>query len=150
MQDRRGSILVLVLFVMTVLSLAAMSFSYRAGLKSRAVHQRALAAQLSAQARSAVAVAIGRLKENTNEFDHPAEPWHFHPPLASEDWLNEWSSEDSAFLADYQVSDEEGKLNLMFASSEAFHAAARRSFAALSRAFPPISTFCPERYWVSV
>jgi hypothetical protein len=108
---------------MTVLGLVAVSFAYRAGLESRSARDRAVRIQLQAQADSAVAIALGRLKENTNDFDHRAEPWHSHPPLASEDWLSQWQEDANnpppSFAADYQVIDEEGKLNVLFASSEA-------------------------------
>jgi hypothetical protein len=61
--------------------------------------------------------------ENANEFDHRAESWCTHEPLASEDWLFEWTAQgmddDLLFVTDYQVIDEEGKLNIMFASSAA-------------------------------
>jgi hypothetical protein len=120
---RRGSILILVLFVLTVLSLLAVSFAYRAGMQLRAAQHRALHAQLKAQAASTAAIAIARLAGNTNDFDHRAEPWHTHVPLAAEEWDPVWSSPpeggDPLFAVDYQVVDEDGKLNVLTASSEA-------------------------------
>jgi len=120
---RSGSVLIVVLFVMTVLSLAAVSFAYRSGLYSRSARNRAIMAQLRSQAASAVAIAIGRLAQNTNDFDHFAEPWHTHGPVALEDWLADWQEHEKGrtpqFVTDYQVIDEEGKLNLEFASGEA-------------------------------
>ena len=123
MAQRKGSILILVLFVMVVLSMAAVSFAYRAGLERRLSTHGAVSARLRAHAASAVAVALARLAENANEFDHLAEPWHTHEPLAAEGWLPEWSATSDGsppvFVTDYQVIDEEGKLNVLFASSEA-------------------------------
>jgi type II secretory pathway component PulK len=121
MKKRRGSILVVVLFAMAVLSLLAMSFAYRAALEGRSARHRAVMVQLKAQAASAVAIALGRLAENVNNFDHPSEPWRAHGPLVSEDWLDAWVpeqvSEAAAYSADYQVVDEDGKLNVNYASS---------------------------------
>ena len=122
MVRRKGSILILVLFVMVVLSLTAVSFAYRAGIESRMSNQRAILAILRAQAQSALDIALARLAAETNEFDHRAEPWCAHGPLAEERWLPEWSPDQtgrpSAFVTEYQVIDEEGKLNVMYASSE--------------------------------
>jgi len=123
MAQRKGSILILILFVMVVLSMAAVSFAYRAGLERRLSTHGAVNARLRAHATSAVAIALARLAENVNEFDHLAEPWHTHEPLAAEGWLPEWSAGGDGsppeFVTDYQVIDEEGKLNVLFASSEA-------------------------------
>lgn len=122
MKQRRASILVVVLFVMVVLSMLAMSFAYRAALESRSCGNRAVMAQLKAQAASAAYIAMGRLAENTNDYDHLSEPWREHDRLASEGWLAEWSDggpdREPVFVADYQVIDEEGKLNVLYASSE--------------------------------
>ena len=123
MGGRRGSILVLVLFVMTVLSLVAVSFAYRASLMARTVQHRLVMTRLRAHAASAVSIAVGRLGENVNDFDHRAEAWHTHRHLATEDWLPEWSASDhgqpSAFMTEYSVIDEESKLRAASASSEA-------------------------------
>ena len=119
----RGSILIFVLFIMIVLGLLTVSFAYRAGIEARSVRDRMLMAQLRVYATSAAAVALGRLTENTNDFDHFAEPWHTHVPLASEEWFPEWIAklhgQPVDFTVDYQVIDEEGKLHVSLASSEA-------------------------------
>ncbi len=134
----RGSVLVVVLFVMTVLSLGAVSLSYRASLYSRSIRNRTIMLQLKSHASSAVSIAMARIIENASEpndrsdeqtneeksvFDHRAEPWCSHAPLASESWLPEWQEDKKGrspvFVTDYQVIDEEGKLNLANASSEA-------------------------------
>lgn len=112
----------MVLFVMSVLSVAALSFTYRASLQLRQARQEVLDIQLRAQARSAGRVAMARLMANTNEFDHWGEAWHSHAPLATEDWLPEWqvtSGKEAGFYAEYFVEDEEGKLHLDLASGEA-------------------------------
>lgn len=121
----RGSILVLVLFVLTVMSVLALSLAYRAGLEGRAARRRAVEAQLRAHARSAVAVATARLSENAaGSFDHFFQPWHTHRPLAVEAWVEEWTAAGPlggppAFAADYQTIDEEGKLHVRHASGDA-------------------------------
>lgn len=124
MGSAKGSILIVVLFVMIVLSFTAVSFAYRAALHSRTVRHQALSAQLRAQAYSALDIALARLAANTNDFDHPAEPWCAHSPLALEGWLTEWSGDSRraqpAFIADYQVIDEQGKRDVMSCSSEIF------------------------------
>ncbi len=119
MRCGRGSILILVLFVLSVLSLTAVGFAYRSGVERRATDHRTIAVQLRAQAASAAAIAIGRLMENTNDFDHRAEPWHTHGPLSAGDWLAEWSASGGEFVTTYAVIDEESKLNVLFASSQA-------------------------------
>ncbi|HET6429936.1 MAG TPA: hypothetical protein VM389_11065 [Phycisphaerae bacterium] len=123
-ERRRGSLLVAVLFVMSVLSLAAVSFAYRSALCRRSVRDRCLIRQLRLQAESAARIALARLAEDVNDFDHPAEPWRMHGALAAEDWLAAWGPDDSGwasggrFEADYVVIDEEGKLNVRYASGE--------------------------------
>lgn len=123
MARRRGAILILVLFVMAILSLLAVSFAYRAGLKRRTTLERATMLRLRHQANSAAAIAMARIKAESNNFDHPAERWQAHPPLAEDGWLPEWSTDPSRrggrYVADYQVVDEDGKLNVLAASSEA-------------------------------
>ena len=118
----RGSILILVMFVMVVLSLVALSFGYRAGLESRLTNQRAVTAQLRSHARSAAAIALARLGENTNEFDHRGEPWHTHRALAGEHWLARWRvGEDqrgAEYVTDYQVIDEQSKVHVAYASGQ--------------------------------
>jgi hypothetical protein len=123
MASRRGAILILVLFVMVILNLVAVSFAYRAGLTRRRTTERVIMLRLQHQANSAAAIAMARIKAESNDFDHPAEPWHTHPPLAGDGWLQEWSADASGhggqYVADYQVVDEDGKLNMLQASSEA-------------------------------
>lgn len=123
MSGRRGSILILVLFVLMVLSLVGVSFAYRAGLENRSANHRVINIQLRNQAASAVAVAMSRLVENVNEFDHRAEPWHTHRPIVVEGWLDVWerdlNGQPADFVTEYQVIDEQGKVNILYASSEA-------------------------------
>ena len=123
MSCERGSALVLVLFVMTVLALTGVSFTYWTALRTRNARDEAVTVQLKSHASSAAAIAVARLRENTNDFDHPAEAWHTHGPLAAEDWLPAWSPEypgaSPDFVTHYQVIDEESKLHVLFASTEA-------------------------------
>lgn len=123
MAHGRGSILIVVLFVMTALSLAAVGFAYRASLNRSAIRDRAVLARLKAHAASAACIAMAELGADANDFDHPAEPWCAHPPLASQDWLEEWQSGSAGgppeFITDYAVVDEDGKLNVLYASSTA-------------------------------
>ena len=120
--QRRGSVLIVVLFVSVVLGLIAVSLAYRSALVLRASRQRAIMAKLQAQADSVTAIAIMRLSENAANFDHLAQSWHTHGPLAAEDWIDDWTADDGdtppQFAADYRVSDEEGKLHVLLASSE--------------------------------
>ena len=118
MHRQGGSVLLLVLFVMTVLSLVALSSAYSTGLGTRSIRNQVLKTRLELLTDSAVAIALGRLAENTNDFDHRAELWHSHLSLSHDDWGPGWGNERS-FLTDYQVVDEEGKLNVLYASSEA-------------------------------
>jgi len=120
--QRRGSVLIVVLFVSVVLGLIAVSLAYRAALVLRASRHRAIMAKLQAQADAVTAIAIMRLSENDADFDHPAQSWHTHGPLAAEGWIDDWTAGDRdtppQFAADYRVSDEEGKLHVLLASSE--------------------------------
>src|SRR2546423_1006692 len=89
----RGSILMVVLFVLCVMSLLALSLVYRAGLEGRAARRRAVEAQLRAHAGSAVAVAMARLSANAaSPYDHFFQPWHTHRPLVAEPWVEEWTA----------------------------------------------------------
>ncbi len=122
---RRGSILILVLFVLTVLSLIALSLSYRTGVETRDARHEAIRIKLASLSRSAASIAISRIKQNTNDYDHPAEPWCMHASLAEQNLLPEWSQitneddEEPEYRTTYSVIDEDGKLNLLYASSEA-------------------------------
>ena len=120
---RSGSILIVVMFVMTALSLLVVSFAYTTSLRTRAARDRSIMARLQGQARSAVAIAIARIDANQEDFDHPAQPWAAHGPLMSEGWLEEWSApqgqDQARFVADYQAIDEQGKLNIAYAADEA-------------------------------
>jgi len=107
---------------MAVLSLVAVSFAYRSGLYYREERDSQIMIKLQSHASSAIAIALGRLSENENEFDHRAESWCTHKPLSAEGWLLEWEAPidtSAAFNTDYYVIDEGAKLNLSFASSEA-------------------------------
>jgi len=118
-----GSILIVAMFAMAVLSLIAVSFAYRAGLYCREERGLQIMTKLQTHASSAIAIALGRLLENENEFDHRAESWCTHNPLSAEGWLSEWEvpvDASAAYDTNYYVIDEESKLNLSFASSEAF------------------------------
>ena len=116
MARSRGSMLVLVLLVLGVLALVAISFSYRVSLEQRLVRGRAVHARLREHAASCVAIAMARLRDNRNEFDHRAEPWHAHEPLAGWDAADDGGPAE--YLVDYSVIDEEGKLHVQHASSE--------------------------------
>ena len=120
---RHGSILIVILFVMSVLGLTAVSFAYRTGIEMRMARSQAVMAQLESQAISAIEIAIYRLQDNTNDFDHLAESWHTHLPLSRENWLPQLQISQegklSEYEVDYQVIDEEGKLNVAYASGNA-------------------------------
>lgn len=121
----RGSVLILTLFVLTVLSLLALSLTYRTGLETRSARHEAIGVKLRALSHSAVAAALAELAADTNDFDHPAEPWHSHPPLASFASLPELSAatgtpadaDGAEYEVAYRVVDEERKLHLLQASS---------------------------------
>lgn len=121
----KGSVLILTLFVLSVLSLTALSLTYRSGLETRSARHQAIQIKLKALSRSAAAVALSELQRNTNAYDHPAEPWRTHAPLASRQFLPELSLMDAGFggeptyVTTYSVIDEEGKLHVLNASSEA-------------------------------
>jgi len=111
------------MFVLVVLSLVALSFTYRTGLVTRMARHEVIKIKLEALSRSAASLALAELGRNTNDFDHPAETWSGHGPLTGQDGLSEWSAPETAdepeYITEYQVVDEDGKLNVMFASSEA-------------------------------
>ncbi len=119
---RRGSVLIVVLFVSVVLSLLAVSLAYRSAMVLRASRQRAILVKLTAQADSAAVIAMNRISQNTADFDHPAQAWHTHGPLGNEGWMDDWTANANgaspSYAIDYRVIDEEGKLNIQYASSE--------------------------------
>lgn len=125
MERRRGSILILVMFVLSVMSLLALSMSYRAGVETRSARHAAVMVKLRALSRSAVAVAMAQLLADRNNFDHMGEAWASPSLLSSGDWLPEWqgssfsASNDIDFQTNYRIVDEERKLHVLRASSEA-------------------------------
>ena len=120
---RRGSILIVVLFVMAVVSLVALSLAYRAALISRLARDGIIRIQLRAQAESAVSLAMSTLATDDNKFDHPAESWGRPPSPTSHGWMPEWlpsaQGQPAGFSVEYTVEDEQGKVNVLHASSEA-------------------------------
>ncbi len=119
---RRGSILILTLFVLMVLSFVAVSFAYRAGLHTRLATHRGTRARLREHANSAVAIILSRLTENINGYDHPAEVWHVRGRLDVASWLDDSANAEETsrmqLVVTCSVTDEEGKLNLQYASSD--------------------------------
>ncbi|MFW6058926.1 MAG: hypothetical protein ACODAQ_02015 [Phycisphaeraceae bacterium] len=110
MTRQSGSILILVLFVLVVLSLSALSFAYHAGLKHRSVQHEVVRIRLETEARSAVAQALAQLAANTNSFDHRAEPWHSHAPFESVSLFgagDDDAPEHDSIQTRYHVTDEE-------------------------------------------
>lgn len=122
---RRGSVLIVVLFISMILSLLAVSLAYRSALVLRASRQRAIMVKLTAQMDSAAVIAMSRIAENTTGFDHPAQSWHTHAPLQNEGWLDDWTTVEGhaapQYTIDYHVTDEQGKLHIHHASSESLH-----------------------------
>ena len=123
MSWRRGSILVVVLFVLIVLSLSVLSLAYRAALLRRAVHDRGLDLQVETQAQSALAVAVSQLPDNNEPYVCLAQPWHTSGALGQDLWLPEWAPASSGGEPEFTVHtvtiDEEGKLPVVQASSQA-------------------------------
>ena len=123
---RRGSVLVLVLFVLAILSLVGLSFAYRAGLGVAAARQQAVLAKLRCQAASAAALVTARLAQNTNAYDHPSEDWAQRTFKEPGDWLEDWKIEHGRDAGLYSVTvrvvDETGKLNVQYASSKQLEA----------------------------
>lgn len=122
--SRKGSILVLVLFVLAILALVGVSFAYRTGLGISEGRQEAVLAKLRSQAASAAAIVTAQLVENTNDFDHPGEPWARQGLKDPGDYLDAWGTDlqHSARGPEYTVKltviDENRKLNLLYASSK--------------------------------
>lgn len=120
---QRGSILILVMFVMVVLSLVAVGMTYRVGIHNRSARHEAIQIKLEALSRSAVELALIDLTNNINDFDHWAEAWRDHASVAARSGLPELQPQsgldEAEYVTTYSVIDEDGKLNLLFASSEA-------------------------------
>lgn len=116
--------LVVVLFVLVTLSALVLSFAYRAGLETRLTARQIVTARLETHANSAVAVAMGRLLEDDNAFDHPAELWGQPLPLDAgnlhPDFMADTRSlgQSSLYEVNYRIIDEAGKLPVTLASSE--------------------------------
>ena len=122
---KRGSVLIVVLFVLAVLSIVSLSLAYRAGLQTRQARHMGIRAQLTCRARSAVNIALARLAADQNEFDHPAEPWSTHKALLADPiWQDAFAvgKDVSDFDTEYFVIDEEGKLHIDRASSQQMEA----------------------------
>jgi type II secretory pathway component PulK len=113
--------LVAVLFVMSVVTLVALSVAYRAAVERRQARDHAIAARVRALTESAVAFELRNLATRTDPFDHPAQAWASHPPVAQEAWFQALlpvEDEPANYLTAAWTSDEEGKLNVRNASSE--------------------------------
>lgn len=119
---RRGSILILVMFVLSALSLLALSFAYRAGLESRTSRNRAVYARLKSAAYSTAAVAISRIKHDRNDYDHPSESWATVGQVvfgnADGQAAGSGAEDDGTVVAECHVADAEGKLHVSFAPGE--------------------------------
>lgn len=117
----RGTVLIVVMFLMVAVSLLALSLAYRAGTRLKIVKHELIHAHLDAQADSAAAIAVSRLKINTNGFDHGSESWG--KPFSSlttgllPDWEVKEGQKEPEYIATFQVIDEDGKLNVNNASS---------------------------------
>lgn len=129
----RGSVLLLVLFVLVVLSLAAVSLSYRMSLGLRSTRDRAVVVRMDALNRSAVAVAMSRLAVDGNDFDHPGEAWGNPLAISDADALPGWApaeevgplasgaltGADPVARTSLWVRDEGSRMHLLFASGQA-------------------------------
>jgi type II secretory pathway component PulK len=117
----RGSVLIVVLFVMSILSLVALGVAYRGSLEIRISNQRAISERLRALASSAVSAELNELATRTDDFDHPSQPWANHAPWNSQEWFSQLVPENASpedYLIESNVSDEESKLNVLRASRE--------------------------------
>ncbi|MEM1330081.1 MAG: hypothetical protein AAGG07_05935 [Planctomycetota bacterium] len=121
---RRASILIVVLFVMVVLSLTALSVTYRVGLTIRDSRGQATDARLKAYARSAIAIRMGLLADDDGAFDHPGEAWAATVELAETDWFPALRDDDGsrAVRVDSWSVDESSRLHVSAASTEALEA----------------------------
>jgi type II secretory pathway component PulK len=118
----RGSVLIVVLFVMSTLSLVALGVAYRGSLEMRISNQRAISERLGALAGSAVSAELNELATRTDDFDHPAQMWSSHAPWNSQEWFSRLVPENASpedYLVDAYISDEESKLNVLRASGDA-------------------------------
>ena len=116
----KGSSLVIVLFATVVFALVSSGIAYRAAIAVRWARDHVVATRLRAHIRSAANVAIARLRQDSNEFDHRSEAWHTHAPLATEGWIPELeptNPQSENYQLRYSVTDEEAKLLASHASS---------------------------------
>jgi type II secretory pathway component PulK len=119
--NRRGSILIVVMYVLGVLGVTALGLSYRAGLAARSAQQERLEVTLAALSRSAGAQTLVELARDDNGFDHRAERWARPSPLDAGLDLPEWQDAPDGsgpvFVTQREVTDEAGKLHLGHASA---------------------------------
>ncbi len=116
---RRGAILIVVLVVLSGLSLLALGVAHRSRLESRVAQYQYERAYVRELAEGGLAVAVARLREDSNDVDHLAEPWAAGFSLGRQGWLTDQAMRfrQSHFL-EVSCADEQGKLNLNQVGSE--------------------------------
>ncbi len=114
-----GSVLVLVLFVLAVLSLTAVSLAHRTALQRRTMSNRIHMIQMRAAAESTAASVLHALAANRNGFDHAGEAWSlFNTPAATAGDADG----DGATTVHCRVVDEQSKLNVHAVSRDTLDA----------------------------
>lgn len=108
--ERKGSVLIAVLWILVLLSLVTISLALRARLDTKMMSGQLKKLEAREHLESAVQFARYLIESDPRpQFDHPGDPWF------GTHNLSEWLSDTSVEI---EVRDEEGKININIASPE--------------------------------
>ncbi|MEW6618162.1 MAG: helix-hairpin-helix domain-containing protein [bacterium] len=105
MKDEKGVVLIVTLWILTILTLLAISFSHRMRVEIKLTEFQIDSLRALYLAKAGINYAIAELKKDTNDYDALNEPWNGQ---------KEVELGRGRFI--YQVSDEERRINLNYAT----------------------------------
>jgi type II secretory pathway component PulK len=112
MRTRAGSLLVVTLWLVTILSVLSVAIGRYLSLGVKMTRYRVAREQTRTLARSGVYLAMQRLAEDVNESDGAAYDW------AGDSWAGEWRIDVPSGALTLRMADEERKLNLNTATAD--------------------------------
>lgn len=112
MRSHSGSLLVVTLWLVTILSVLAVAIGRYLSLGIKMTRYRVAREQTRTLARSGIYLAMQRLADDANESDGTSYDWE------GDSWAGEWRIDVSSGAFTVRMTDEERKLNLNIASAD--------------------------------